>query len=190
MTAKPNTKYALLDANDTIARIFDSAELSEWNEEQVSVVEITQELESVREGLKYDRLTNSIILPSLSEEKELKIAFINANLEVELSSLKQGCSESEVLSWDLQKQEANAFLSSKDPLSAPFLNKIATVRELSLEDLANKVIQKNTQYNEELSTLLANAQILRKEIDSATTLKELEAITYTSPFAKKGQENV
>ena len=77
--------------------------------------------------------------------------------------------------WEIQKKEAELF---KENPAAPlrFLPALAESRSVSLEELADKILEKTDRYNKEITQLLGSQQQLRDKIKAPATLRELRVL--------------
>jgi hypothetical protein len=83
--------------------------------------------------------------------------------------------ELEQASWEIQKHEANEWLTygqDSDHLT-PFLDYIATERSINKTTLANKILTKAESYQDNLSTELVKYQKLLKEFEGCTTIRQM-----------------
>ena len=186
MKAQEGKTYALIDSLNVVNLIFDLEIFPEWDENSVLVVELdTATQEWLEVGMSYDPITHTFIQPTLEEYKEKKLNFINAMFELEAQTLKDIIPNDERLSWDTQKLEAERFLQTGDKTQAPVLEALSLSRGLDINDLAQKVLQKNKAFNENIAKLIGNRQNLQKQIEQATNYKEVLAIEYVSPLGEK-----
>lgn len=58
----------------------------------------------------------------------------------------RGRSAGEMASWAIKLAEARAYTSTSDPLQAPTLSAIATIRGITLADLAGRVLAQSTPF--------------------------------------------
>ncbi|RDU51888.1 hypothetical protein CQA49_08100 [Helicobacter sp. MIT 00-7814] len=183
MQAQENTTYAII-CDNAVTQLFTKEDFSEWNEENILAIPLTAEQVSwVKVGDRFDSASQSIIKPSLDEFKTKALEFVNLNFEYEVSALKDELLPlDEQLTWDSQKSEAKAFLSSKNPNDAPLLSVLANARGQELEALANKVLEKSNDYNAKIALLVGNRQKLQAQIQNAQSISELENLQYISPL--------
>ena len=85
----------------------------------------------------------------------------------------------EMATWRDQEDEARAYIAD-DTVDTPVLSPLVEARELgeTVEELANKVIANADAYRTAYYPLLGKYQSLIKQVDSATTVEELEAIVW------------
>jgi hypothetical protein len=85
-------------------------------------------------------------------------------------------SQIEMSSWEIQKHEAREYLDSPAISITPFLDYLAVEREISKEDLANKILVKAEAYYDALSTQLVVMQKLLKEFKNAATIWDMNVL--------------
>lgn len=250
MKAKEGVKYALLN-NNKVVDIFDSTKMSEWNENDLTIIEIPDILENkidvlkaeyinntwvinedyeplnldsysnnlfavikdnkveniiskenYKEDIKYDKerykYYNIIPIPS---DKELEITngckYIDNNFIIDIETLKyiylqysnecyekisnkitEGSNISEMLSWSLQESEARAYKESKDINQAFFISQLAKSRNIDIDLLVDKILEKSELYKKGLSNLLGYKQAIDTQIQNATTLEEVRSAKF------------
>jgi hypothetical protein len=79
-------------------------------------------------------------------------------------------------SWEIQKHEAREYLDNPTTAITPFLDYISEEKELSKEDMSNKILQKAEKYSDDLSAMLVKMQKLLKEFASATTIWDMNIL--------------
>lgn len=79
----------------------------------------------------------------------------------------------EAESWAIQKHEAQEFLNNPESSYTPFLDYLATERELDKEYLAQKILEKAEQYNDKLSEMLVYMQKILKDFERCDTIWDL-----------------
>lgn len=184
MKAQEGKTYALIQ-NAQVAQIFTKNELSEWNEQDLEVKELTtDELAWVKVGTQVDSLTRAFIKPDLSAQKREKLQEININFEYECDSIKgEYIPSDELLTWSVQESEARAYLASKVVSSCPLLAALAQARGINLDSLCQKVLEKSAKYSTAIALLVGNRQMLQDKIQKAKNEQELAKIVYVSPLA-------
>lgn len=186
MQAKDNTTYALI-SGEVVGQLFTKEDMPEWNEEHIQAIELSEEQkEWVEVGMRFDTTTQSIIKPTLEEFKRQQIEHINYMFEKErVQVIGEFIPDDEQLSWSVQTSEAKSYKQSKDTKDCPMLATLAQLRGIELDSLADKVLEKNTSYCENIAKLIGNRQALQDRIESCQSLEEIMAIEYVSPFAKE-----
>lgn len=176
MKAKENITYAMIN-NQQVASFFTKASLKEWNEEQILAIPLTKAQEKwVKVGMAYK--DGEIVKPSLDELKDNAILVLNGMFDGQIELLKgEMIPDAEILSWNDQEKEARAYLEHKtEPI---FLKVIASTRNIPLDLLAQKVVQKADTYRSGLARIIAERQRCEDLIKSAQTEKELEQIEFS-----------
>ncbi|TLD79845.1 hypothetical protein LS68_009240 [Helicobacter sp. MIT 05-5293] len=184
MKAKPNTKYALINGAHIISEIFDSSVYKEWDERSIKTIELNKEQEEYAFiGM---QVNHNYTLPpfDIASKKEQILAHITYCLESELYVLREGKTPAEIETYQEQAKDAQRFLDTHNEQDAPFLKQLADARNIPLEELAQKVLTKSASYNTAYAKLLGHYQQLKEKIENATTLKELQAISYKSPLGE------
>ena len=183
MKAQEGKIYALIQ-DGVVLQIFDKSDIAEWNEENILCVELGEDdMEWVGVGDKYDTSKKAFMPPTLEEAKEQQLHYINNRFDSEMNAFKaQYTPQDEFASWETQAKEAKAYLQSKDTADAPYLSLIAQGRGMELEALAQKVMEKNTTYNQKLYTLIGYRQSLIKALEKAQNIAQVAEISYKSPY--------
>ncbi len=114
---------------------------------------------------------------ALQAAKARKLAEINQHCEASLAALAAPYPEGEVKSWPQQVKEAEALALDADT-PVPLLDAIAAARGLTVIDLAGRVAAKMQAYAEHSGALIGRRQAAEDQIEAATTLPELEVITW------------
>lgn len=179
MKAKKNTLYALIE-NNVVTHIFDSTQLSEWDENAITAIEIPKG-KNIEIGTRYDANTQSFIDKTLQEQKELMADRINFLFEREVSYMQERIPQSEKSSYEMQKKEAESFLNDENA-DTPLLDELARQRSMDKKLLAQKILEKNKIYTEKLAKLLGYKQNLIKQVENTQTQTELDNIKYISPL--------
>jgi hypothetical protein len=84
----------------------------------------------------------------------------------------------EQASWEIQKHESKEWLTyrGEEGHKTPFLDYIATERELDKDLLATKILEKSEEYEDRLSTMLVDYQKLIKKFESCETVWDLNIL--------------
>lgn len=79
--------------------------------------------------------------PTVEEVRDEKLEEINGAYEAQLSVVRNGYPETELLTWDKQEQEARAYLADNGA-STPFMDSLAGERGITKADLAARIMVK------------------------------------------------
>lgn len=84
----------------------------------------------------------------------------------------------EASSWEIQKHEAREWLTYQgaDGHVTPFLDYLATEKQVDKTELANKILAKAESYQDNLSTMLVDMQKLLKQFESALTIWDINIL--------------
>lgn len=120
--------------------------------------------------------------PEITKEVvDFKIAFAKEIIEDEYNTrfknLKR-TSDLEVASWEIQKHEAREWLTYRgvDGHRTPFLDYLATERQIDKDSLSNKILEKAEAWEDDLSTMLVAYQKLVKEFESCDNIWDLNTL--------------
>lgn len=86
-------------------------------------------------------------------------------------------SKLEEISWAQQRAEAEAFIAD-NTAATPLLTSLAQSRGITVNEMANKVIDAITDYNQKVATLLANKQLIETEIKSCAGIEDLNILIH------------
>lgn len=124
----------------------------------------------------------------ISSVRSHKIAEITSAFEQAMGALVAGYPEREISSWPQQEKEARAWVdylastaagtTAPTPPATPMLDALATARGVTKDVIAQKIVQKADQYAAAAGALIGKRQALEDQINAATTVVELEAITW------------
>lgn len=113
---------------------------------------------------------------NLAEKKVRALAHFNEIFNTLISQVKVNYPSTEVESWAKQEKEAREFLSNNQA-PALLIRAIASSRGLSVEDLANRVVQKADAYAQYVGNLIGTRQMLEDQIEQATE-ETIDSITW------------
>lgn len=94
-----------------------------------------------------------------------------------LDHLNLGVSTLELLSWGTQYDEAKRHLETNDD-NLPMLKSLAEQRNITLTEMANKVVNAKTKLDNEISKLLSKKQLIEKEIKECKDVRELNVLIH------------
>lgn len=111
--------------------------------------------------------------------------FTQLNLNV--TTLEQG-------TWAQQRLEAESY-QIDNSIATPMLSALAASRNITVAEMADKVIQAVNKYNQDVATLLANKQAVEKEIKECVTIKDCNRLMHnrfdcSMPLTQAQEEGV
>jgi hypothetical protein len=112
-------------------------------------------------------------IAELSRSKVQKVRAIRAYFDGIVTGLKASVAAYEVATWDTQRTELTAYLANANN-PTPYVDSLATARGETRDVLFGKIKAKV----EALATLQGKQQALEKQVDAATDMGTLNAITY------------
>jgi hypothetical protein len=110
---------------------------------------------------------------ALSRAKVQKVREIRAYFDGIVTGLKASVAAYEVATWDTQRTELTAYLANANN-PTPYVDSLASARGETRDVLFGKIKAKV----EALATLQGKQQALEKQVDAATDMGTLNAITY------------
>lgn len=108
---------------------------------------------------------NVMPFPSPSERAAAKRAELVAACEGDISTIRAGYSESEVLSWPKQEAEARALVVDVNA-ATPLLDALAEARGIDKSELAARVIAKADAFAAISGALIGKRQRLEDQLDA------------------------
>lgn len=82
--------------------------------------------------------------------------------------------------WSRQEKEAQMYLMDEQAI-VPLISALASAREISVAEMATKIIAKSEQQAAKVGAILGEQQAKEKSIEAAKNLEEIEAIMATIP---------
>lgn len=117
-------------------------------------------------------------LASTLEQKKLsKKQEIRAGYEEDLSSILNEYTDAETKTWDKQEEEARAY-TADNTASVPMLEAIALAKGVTVGDVAARVIANADAWIQISGTATGKRQALEEAVDAATTIADVEAVTW------------
>ena len=113
---------------------------------------------------------------ALADVKALRLKTLNAEFDALIANaLGEVVPQTEMLTWEAQERESNAFLNSnpRNESLAPTMVGIATARGVDLEILCQKCIEKSEKYRQFSATMIGKRQRFQDAIESAKTQEEV-----------------
>ena len=114
--------------------------------------------------------------PTLEEAKAVKLTEINTACDSILNAAISTYPETEVLTFDQQTTESNAYLASQNPADAPLLAALAAGRGITLDDLVQRVIAKHDAFSLLSGYVIGQRQALEDRLELCETVGEVQAI--------------
>lgn len=143
------------------------------------------EMETAQPGPAY-RAENGKWIPDLEKAKTFKLSEINAACDSVLNAAVLTYPETEVLTFDQQTSEANAYLASKNPADAPLLSALAAGRGITLDDLVQRVIVKHDAFSMLSGYVIGQRQALEDRLELCETVGEVQAIDVNITLPEAG----
>jgi hypothetical protein len=94
-----------------------------------------------------------------------------------LEHLNLGVSTLEFLSWNTQFAEAKQHLETNET-NLPMLQSLAEQRNISLTEMANKVVDAKNRFDNQVSILLSKKQLIEKEIRECKDMRDLNVLIH------------
>lgn len=113
---------------------------------------------------------------TLEEAKSAKLTEINAACDAILNAAISTYPETEVLTFDQQTSEANAYLASQNPADAPLLSALAAGRGITLDNLVQRVIAKHDAFSLLSGYVIGQRQALEDRLEQCQTVEVVDAI--------------
>lgn len=188
-SAVANEKYAVID-NGKVVQIFTKEQMSEWDENTLNVVKIPMNKEDyVLYGTEYR--DGAFVYESLESLKLKHKSYLAWASDLDSNALiEQALPNSEFDTWNTQITEAKDYLEHKDESRLAFLPELAKIREMELEALCNKVVEKNTEFNKNLAKIVGYRQTLQKATEQAQSPAELNSYKYKFIFYKPNAKDL
>lgn len=114
---------------------------------------------------------------NLNRAKSAKRAEIMAAYRQAIGSITQPYEQTEIDSWYKQETQARAY-SADNSASVPFLTAQASARGITVSELSGIIITKADAFESAMASALGTKQKHMKSIDDATTVEEVNAITW------------
>ena len=116
-----------------------------------------------------------IIPPTFEEASEAKLREINAACNAAMKEYVKDYPELEINTFDEQLKEANAY-TADNTAETPILTIIARKREITIDDLVQRVLAKADEFKAASASAIGQRQALNDQLMTATTVEEVEAI--------------
>lgn len=137
-------------------------------------VRLKENWEAIKEALENDMEAET---PPLDVAKATKQKGINMAYEGELSAILDKYPDVETKTWDKQESEARAW-KTDNSADTPLLDALAQNRQMDMAELVDRVIAKADAWIALSGAATGKRQRLEDEIQAATTVEEVDAITW------------
>ena len=124
--------------------------------------------------------------PTLEKAKAVKLTEINTACDSILNAAISTYPETEVLTFDQQTSEANAYLASQNPADAPLLAALAAGRGITLDDLVQRVIAKHDAFSLLSGYVIGQRQALEDRLELCETVGDVQAIAVNITLPEAG----
>lgn len=122
-----------------------------------------------------------------AEARAEKLSQANADADRLLSALDATYPGREVLTWDQQVKEAEALKADPDA-SVPLLTALSEFRDIDVDLLAAKVLQKSYQYKVASGQIMGARQWVEQQLEAAATHEEVLAVPTLAARIQQLQE--
>jgi hypothetical protein len=118
-----------------------------------------------------------VYVPTLADHKTARLADINKRCEQELAVVRANYPDGEVQSWAKQESEARAY-AADNAAAIPLIEALSAARGVPVAELVNRIIAKADSFAVISGQIIGNRQRCEDEINAATTIEEVEAVTW------------
>jgi hypothetical protein len=118
--------------------------------------------------------------PDIATEKSEKLAQISMMFSQYMASFTTGYPLEEMLSWDQQEREADAYNANSNA-NAPLISGISSRRGVAMTELQLRIRKKAAAYKYGTGVLIGERQRCEDLVDTAATSADLEAIVFSLP---------
>lgn len=139
----------------------------------------------------YYELTDIDKSNTVELQKAILQLMLDEVFDKRMLALNMGASQLEMSSWDQQKNEAFNY-----PAQSPvLLTALATARNITVDELVEKVKNSVTMYNSNISELLSKKQGIEMEIKSCVSIADCNRLGHfrfeiEMPVYQKNEENI
>lgn len=166
---EPQKKYL-------IAITLEESQVDSFVEAQEKAIKLTEKSEEEFIALRENTPQWKCEQQALADVKALRLKALNAEFDALIANaLGEVVPQTEMLTWEAQERESNAFLNSNphNESLAPTMVGIATARGVDLEILCQKCIEKSEKYRQFSATMIGKRQRFQDAIESAKTQEEV-----------------
>ncbi len=153
----------------------DAIELSESDGAIITKAECLGDYKVINGVLEID--SSAVGAKNLASTLSKKIAEIDAAYNAAIAVISASYPETERNSWAKQELEARAWTADNNS-PTPLLTAISTARGTTIADICSRVITNADAYAVYAGATIGKRQAKMIEIEAATTIQELEAITW------------
>jgi hypothetical protein len=100
---------------------------------------------------------------------------VEARFDTHYQNINKKANDLESSTWSAQQREASEYIND-NTISTPVLSILAEQRELTVEYIATKVVEKVNLYNSSIANLLAQQQVNIKIIEGGLTILDMNRI--------------
>ena len=118
---------------------------------------------------------NRSAAPTLEDIRQQKLSQINESYEVVMGYIQAGYPLKEVLSWDTQYLQSKELLENPEA-SAIFVRQLATQKNISLEEMRDRILANATSWQYVAGLLTAQRQMMEEAALLAESVEGLEAV--------------
>lgn len=162
---EPQKKYL-------IAITLEESQVDSFVEAQEKAIKLTEKSEEEFIALRENTPQWAYEKQALADVKALRLKALNAEFDTLIAkALGEVVPQTEMLTWEAQERESNAFLNSnpRNESLAPTMVGIATARGVDLEALCQKCVAKSEKYRQFSATMIGKRQRFQDAIEAATT---------------------
>ena len=115
-------------------------------------------------------------LSPLEQARAEKLAEINEGFDVETGKLTASYPQNELLTFDQQVAEAQAYLANNKAV-CPMLQALSAARGIDLDELCRRVMAKHHAFSFATGTLMGQRQAMEDLLDACVSVEDVRAIT-------------
>lgn len=115
---------------------------------------------------------------SLGDMKAAKLAELASAFSTRMATIKAGYPEEEVSSWFKQEAEARAYTADSSA-ATPLLSAMATARNITVADLAARVISNADAWSATSGAIIGKRQAYEDAVNAASDAATVAAIVWT-----------
>jgi len=104
--------------------------------------------------------------------KKVALFALTDIIDTRYNKIQSKYSNFEIFTWNIQVEEATKYLVDTTT-PTPLLKSLADSRGITVDELANKVVEKSTAFRNDISSLLVTQQTINKKIEQCSTIRDL-----------------